>query len=176
MKINKRILHILIGTGLILAAILLFSLGEDGPEVVALILGISMLVYGIRCLVAYFTKFRYMVGGRTQLYIGILTLDLGLLIGASFNGSMFLILLYLLGIRLLSGVIDLLRALESKKNDSPWVMKLLAAIVSLVTVILGVIYFSNPKTVVTIYCIGLAISAVEHFITAFGKSEAVTIV
>lgn len=175
MRIHKRILHILIGLGLILAAVLLALLGEIGPEVIALILGISMLIYSIRCFAAYFTKFRYIVGGRSQLYIGILALDLSLLILTSFSTSTFLVLLYLLGIRLLTGGIDLARALESRKNQAPWIMKLLSAIVSLVTVILGVIFFRVPETVVDIYCISLGISAVEHFITAFKKSHAVTI-
>lgn len=175
MRISKRILHILIALGLVLVGVLLISLEEDGPEVIALILGIAMLIYGIRCVAAYFTKFRYMVGGKSQLYIGILSLDLGLLIGSSFNQSAFLILLILLGIRLLTGVIDLMRALESRKNGAPWVMKLLSAIVSLVTVILGVIYFRNPQTAFTIFCIGLFFSAVEHLITAFRKSNVVII-
>ena len=175
MRIHNRILHILIGLGLILVAILLILLEESGPEIIALILGISMLIYGIRCFAAYFTKFRYMVGGRSQLYIGVLTLDLGLLMLTSFSASTFLTLLYLLGIRLLTGGIDLMRALESRKNQAPWIMKLLSAVVSLVTVVLGVIFFRDPATVVTIYCIGLGISAVEHFITAFRKSQAVTI-
>lgn len=123
MKINKRILHILIGPGLILVAVLLISLGEKGPEIIALVLGISMLIYGVRCLIVYFTKFRHMVGGRSQLYNGILTLDLGLLMLISFNTSTFLILVYLLGARLLSGGIDLMRSLESKKNGSPLARK-----------------------------------------------------
>ena len=175
MKINKRILHILIGLGLILVAVLLISLGEKGPEIIALVLGISMLIYGVRCLIVYFTKFRHMVGGRSQLYNGILTLDLGLLMLISFNTSTFLILVYLLGARLLSGGIDLMRSLESKKNGSPWLVKLLSAIISLVTVILGVIYFRDPDVVVLIYCISLGISAIEHFIAAFRRSKAVTI-
>ena len=175
MKIHKRILHILIGIGLILVAVLLVLFEELGPVIIALIVGISMLIFGIRCFVAYFTKFRYMVGGRNQLYIGILSLDLGLLLGSASSGSTFLILLYLLGIRLVTGVIDLLRALEAKKHNSPWVIKLIAGIISLGTVILGVIYFRDPETVVDIFCIGLVISAVEHFITAFRKSKAAII-
>jgi multidrug transporter EmrE-like cation transporter len=175
MGIPKRILHILIGIGLILIALLLVLLGEDGPDVIALILGISMLIYGIRCLVAFASKFRFMVGGRSQLYIGIIALDLGLLIISSFSGSTFLILLYLLGIRLVTGGIDLARAIESKKNGAPWKMKLFSGIVSLATVILGLVFFRDPETVVDIYCIGLLISAVEHFISAFRRSKVVTI-
>ena len=175
MKLHKRILHILIGLGLILVAVLLGLLGEAGPEVIALILGISMIAYGIRCFIAYFTKYRHMVGGRSQLYNGILTLDLGLLMISTFSKYTFVILLYLLGIRLLTGGIDLMRSLESKKNGSPWVIKMISAFISLATVILGIIYFGDPEIVVDIYCISLLISAIEHFITAFRKSKAVTI-
>ena len=175
MRIHKRILHILIAVGLVIVAVLLFSLGPSGPEIIALIMGIAMIIYGIRCFIAYFSKFRYMIGGRSQLYYGILSLDLGLLMVVSFNQSMFLVLLYLLGIRLLTGGIDLGRAMEARKNGSPWIIKMLAGIISVITVILGVIYFRDPKAVVMIFCIGLIISAVEHLITAFSKSKSVTI-
>lgn len=175
MGIPKRVLHILIGIGLILVAVLLGLLGPLSPELIALILGFSMFGYGIRCFVAYFTKFRHMVGGRKQLYNGILTLDSGLLLLGSFNGSAFLILLYLLGIRLVTGAIDLARAIEAKKHNSPWIVKFLAGIISLATVVFGVIFFRDPETVVDIYCISLIISAVEHFITAFRKTKTATI-
>ena len=94
---------------------------------------------------------------------------------SNFSKYTFVILLYLLGIRLLTGGIDLMRSLESKKNGSPWVIKMISAFISLATVILGIIYFGDPETVVDIYCISLLISAIEHFITAFRKSKAVTI-
>ena len=91
MGIHNRILHILIAVGLIFMAVLLFFLGEYGTQLVALIMGFTLLIYGIRCLVAYFLKFRFTVGGRMQLYIGIIVMDLGLLIIGSFNGSGILI-------------------------------------------------------------------------------------
>ena len=175
MNIYKRILHIGIAVGLIAVAMILATVEEEGPSVIALILGITTLVYGIRCFAAYITKFRYMVGGREQLYIGIIAMDLGLLIVSAFNGSSGLILLYLLGMRAFSGGIDIARALESKKHAAPWKTKLAAGILSLGTVLLGIIFFRNPDTVVDIYCIGLIISAVEHIITAFRRTEIVTI-
>lgn len=175
MKMHKRILHLLIAVGLIFVVVLLAKLDEEGPKFVGLILGISMILYGIRTLAGYFLKFRHTVGGRSQLYIGIISMDLGLLIISSINVSIYLVLMYLLGIRAIAGGIDLARAMESKRNGAPWVVKLVAGIISLATVVIGVIFFRNPDTVVDIYVIGLLISAVEHVITAFRKTTVVTI-
>ena len=174
MGIHNRILHILIAAGLVFMAVLLFFLGEYGTQLVALIMGFTLLIYGIRCLVAYFLKFRFTVGGRMQLYIGIIVMDLGLLILGSFNGSSLLIMFYLLGFRLVTGSIDVARAIEARKNKAPWKIRLTAGIISLGTA-LGFIFFKDPYAVVDIYCIGLLFSAVEHIITAFRRNKIVTI-
>ena len=175
MGIPKRIFHILMAIVMIILALVLILLGEAGTEIIALIQGLAMLFSGLGSLIAYFTKFRYVIGGRNRLYIGILSLDFGLLLISSFAGSKYVILLYLLGIRLFTGGISLARALEARKNKSPWVIHLISAIVNLGTVILGLIYFSDPEVVVDIYCLGLLISAVEHFYNAFRRSTAVSI-
>ena len=78
MKIHIRFLHILIALSLVLLVILLVLLGEQGPMFVALVFGLSTLIFGIRSLVAYFMKYRYMIGGRSQLYIGIIGIKQGL--------------------------------------------------------------------------------------------------
>ena len=174
MKVYNRILHILIATGLIFVAVLLAVLGEGAKELIGLIMGVSLLIYGIRCLVAYFLKFRYTVGGRMQLYIGIIVMDLGLLIISSYNGSSFLVATYLLGFRLVMGGIDVARALEARKNRAPWKIKLTVGIISLATTLLCII-LKDPEAVVDVFCLGLLLSAAEHIITAFRKNKIVTI-
>ena len=174
MKIYNRIFHILIAVGLISVAVLLAFLGENGQKLIGLIMGVSLIIYGIRCLVAYFLKFRYTVGGRMQLYIGIIVMDLGLLIFSSYNGSSFLILIYLLGFRFVLGGIDVARALEARKNRAPWKVKLAVGIISLATVLLCII-LRDPEIVVDVFCFGLLLSAVEHIITAFRRNKIVTI-
>lgn len=110
-----------------------------------------------------------------QLYIGIIVMDLGLLIIGSFNGSGILILIYLLGFRLVMGVIGVARALERKKSGASWKIRLAGGIISLLTVLVGIIFFREPEVVVDIYCIGLLISAVEHIVTAFRRDKVVSI-
>ena len=175
MRLHNRIFHILIAIGLIFVAVLLLALGKEGADAVALIIGISMLVSGIRSLVAFISKTRFMVGGRTQLYMGILTMDLGLLIISSFSGSTYLILLYLLGMLALTGGIGAARAMEAKKHGAPWKIRMLTGVLSLAMMLLGLIFFRDPETVVDIYSISLFISAVEHFYTAFRRTRAVSI-
>ena len=175
MKLYNRILHILIAIILICVALLLLILGEDGKSLIALIMGGALLIYGIRSLGAYFLKFRYTVGGRMQLYIGIIMMDVGLLFISSFNGSSVLILIYLLVFQLATGAIGVARALEARKNKSSWKLRMTAGMISLATVLLGLIFFRQPDAVVDIYCIGLLFSAIEHFITAFRRNKIVTI-
>ena len=50
MKIYNRILHILIAVGLIFVTVLLAFLGEKGQKLIGLIMGVSLIIYGIRCL------------------------------------------------------------------------------------------------------------------------------
>jgi hypothetical protein len=174
MKIRNRVLHILIAAGLIFVAVLLAILGEDAEKLIGLIMGFTLLIYGIRCLVAYFFKFRYTVGGRMQLYIVIIVMDLGLLITGSYNGSSFLVVTYLLGFRMVMGGIDFARAFEARKNGASWKLKLAAGIISLGTALLCII-LRDPETALDIFCLGLLLSAVEHIITAFRKNKIVTI-
>lgn len=170
-----RILHIVIAIALVALAGLLYYVEEYGPILIAIILGFTSFAYGLQCLIAYFTKYRYIVGGRSQLYIGIIAMNLGLLIMGSSTESTYMILFYLLGIRAVTGVINIARALESKKNGGSWKVKLTAGIITMITVVMGIIYFRSPETVVDIYCIGLLTSAAEHIIAAFRKTEIVTI-
>jgi uncharacterized membrane protein HdeD (DUF308 family) len=175
MKLHNRILHILIAAGLLFLAVLLVLLGVEGTKMIALIMGFYLLIFGIRSLVAFLIKFRLIVGGRMQLYIGIISMDLGLLIISSSSGSNFLILIYLLGFRLITGVIGVARAMEAKKNGAPWKVRLAGGIISLITVILGLIFFMDPEVVVDIYVLSLLFSVVEHFIAAFRRDKVVTI-
>jgi uncharacterized membrane protein HdeD (DUF308 family) len=168
-------MHVLIAVGLVFLSVILVLLGEEGPTAIAIITGFGFLIFGIRTLGAYFLKFRHMVGGRSQFYIGILSMDLGLVVISTSHGSPYLLLLYLMGFRLITGGIDIARAMESKKNKAPWKMKMVSGIMSMATVVLGIVLFRDPEVVVDIYCIGLIISAAEHLLTAIRKTEVFTI-
>ena len=78
-------------------------------------------------------------------------------------------------IQLATGAIGVARALEARKNKSSWKLRMTAGMISLATVLLGLIFFRQPDAVVDIYCIGLLFSAIEHFITAFRRNKIVTI-
>lgn len=175
MRISERFRNVLLAVGMLLLVVILISIPELGPPIIAIILGLTMIVAGIRYLIDYFSKFRYTVGGKSRFYTGVISLDIGLLLGSAFNGSTIIILFYLLGMRVVTGVITLLRALEAKKNNGQWKFAMFTAVFNFVIVVAGVIFMRNPTTVVYVYCIGLVVSAINLILQALRKTAIETI-
>lgn len=175
----QRIRSIIIGCLMMACGILILVIPNLGYGIVALILSVAMLLYGIRTLVYYFTMARNMVGGRGILYIGVIVLDLGIFtLTIADNGTVFIII-YLLTIHLFSGLVDILRALEAKRILAPfWKHKLSYGIVNIVIAVAafisGVILRSTDM-LVYIYSAGLIYSAISRIITAFRKTAIVYI-
>lgn len=174
MRASRRVLNLLQGIGsvfLIVVVIVLWAIiPELAPQMIALILGVSMIVFGIRSLIQYVTTFRHMIQGETMLYSGIIALDLGLLLMHAYNGSTILILIYLLGLRLFTGGIDAARALQAKKMGGRWKIQLLSGAVNVAIAVVGIVFIRNPNTIIYIYCLGLAFSAAGKFVAVFKKT------
>ena len=79
MTLRRRIASILAALGSLLCAWLMLRMGEEGFRLVILLLGLSLIGFGLRTLFFYFTMARHMVDGRSTLYIGVLVLDFGVL-------------------------------------------------------------------------------------------------
>ncbi|MCR5503248.1 MAG: DUF308 domain-containing protein [Lachnospiraceae bacterium] len=179
MTIFQRIRSVIIALVMILSGVLMLCLPDIGYAVAALILSISLLLYGIRTLIYYFTLARHMVGGRGILYIGIVVLDLGIFTLTVADNMEIYILLYLLAFRLFSGLVDILRALEARRYESPgWKSKLAVGIVNILMALLALaagIVFRSEELLVVLYCAGLFGSALARIATAFRKSAIVYI-
>ena len=78
MSAAQRVQKVLAALGYIGAAVLMLWLGEDGYELVLLMLGLSLTAQGIRSIVFYFNMARHMVDGRSILYKGVILLDFGI--------------------------------------------------------------------------------------------------
>ena len=78
MTVVQRIKNIITGVGMIAGGILMTLYPDMGIGAAALILSISLTLYGFRQIIYYITLARKMVGGRRILYRGVIILDLGL--------------------------------------------------------------------------------------------------
>jgi uncharacterized membrane protein HdeD (DUF308 family) len=175
MRQITRIKNLLIGLIMIALAASLLAFPQYGPGVIVLLIGIGLILSGIGSLIFYITMARHMVGGMKTFYRSILFLDLGVFMMTGFAVSEQLVLLYLMGILVISGGIDIIRALEFKKEGASWKARMVSGVISLVIMVIGTIFMDNPLTVVYLFCLGLLYSAVTRIVSAFRKTAVIYI-
>ena len=171
---STRILNLLHAIALIFLIMLLLAIPDIAPQLIAGVLGLTLIVLGIRSLISYVVTFRHMIRGKLTLYMGVLTLDMGLLIMHVQSNSRLIILIFLLGFRLFSGAINLAQALQSRKIGGQWRFKAVTGILNLGIALVGLLFIRHTETLIYIYSIGLAFSAVEKIIAAFRKPVLIT--
>lgn len=167
MSLGRRIKEIVVGLLKIVLGIILIAVPDDGHFIVSVILGISLLIYGIRNLIYYITMARFMVGGRLILYLGVLLVDgAGLLMAFSDVPTVY-IMIYLIVIYAVSGMIDLMHALEEKSMQvSTWRFQMSIAIINLLIVVACFAFIWSGRICVYIYAGGLIYSALMNIIAA----------
>lgn len=175
----QRMKNILIGMGLMLVALILSVFPDTSANLIAAILCLTLVLYGVRMLWYYTTMARHMVGGKAILYRSLIILDLAIFTAGLSGMSSFVIMLYLMGIYGFSGAISVLRALEAKRFGArAWKGRLVNGIISLIfTVTLLCIGLIAGTTELLIYgySISLLYSAVMRIIAAFRKTDMVYI-
>ena len=175
----NRVKNLLIGVLLFLFVGVMLLVPRESYAIVAMIVSISLLVYGFRQLWYYFTMARHMVGGKSTLFQAIILLDVALLTTTMISMSSLVIVFYLLGIYAFSGVVDILRGLDAKKNGAAsWRFKLISGVLNVLFALALVIigwFIGDTGILVYGYCISPAYSAVMRIINAFRKTEIVYI-
>ena len=179
MTLMQRIEKILEALFLVLCAVLVLRAGEQGFVLIALFLSVSLVFSGLRTLIFYFTMARHMVDGRSSLYKGLILLDLGIFTLSVMNDPHVFIILYVLGVNAFTGVIDILRALEARKLQSPsWRLNLASGIISILFALAAAVFgfiLKDMKVLTVLYVVGLLWSAVTKLISAFRKTAIVYI-
>lgn len=176
MNLIQKIINLSVAILMIISGLLLILLQDAGLVIVALIISLSLIIYGIRTLVYYFTMARHMVGGKFNLITGILVLDLGLFTLTMAGVPKIYIIIYLIILYAFSGVIDIMRAFEAKKfGASSWKLKLITGIIELLIAAACGVFADTGLVVVGFYALGLIYSAVMRIISAFRKSAIVYI-
>ena len=77
MNVVQRVRSVIIGILLIISAFFIAFFPDSGHIIAILILGTTLIVYGIRFLLYYFNLAKNMVDGRMFLYISIIMIDIG---------------------------------------------------------------------------------------------------
>ena len=180
MSKGRRVKEVIFGVFTILLSFLIFVSPEAGFKITIAIFCISLLAAGLRYIIYYVKMARYMVGGKQLLFLGIAILDLGLFSLSLNSVPLAFIVLYLLVAYAFSGVIGIMRALESRSygKKSKWKLRFTTGIINIIAAILAIIcgiIFNSSEAVIAIYCAGLFYSAVVRIITAFRRSAIVYI-
>ncbi len=172
MTVFQRIRGVFVGVlMLVFAVILIVNPSDEIYMLLIIILALGLVISGIKDIIFYFTMARHMVGGKMILIQGVIVLDFGILTGSLSNVPKFYVLLYLIGVHAFSGVVETLRALESKRAvDGPWKLKLSHGIVNFLLAAACLIFIKHADTALIIYGIGLVYSAVMRILTAFRRT------
>ena len=179
MTLIQRIRLIFSALMMILCAALLLFLKENGYLLVILLLSITLIVYGVRTLIFYFTMARHMVDGRAIFFKGVLVLDFGLFTLSISRNYSILIVFYLLFVHAFSGVIGILQALEEKRFQAgSWRLSMIQGVISIAFAAAAVIFgffLGDMQDLTRTYAAGLVWSAVSQLIMAFRKTSIVYI-
>ncbi len=158
------------------ALVLFVNPSELAYAIILLILAIGMAISGIKDIIFYFTMARHMVGGKMILVQGVIILDFAILTSSLSDVPTIYILLYLIGIHAFSGVVEVLRAMESKKSvEGPWKLKLSHGLVNFALAVACLVFIRHSETALIIYSLGLIYSAIVHILTAFRKTTFILI-
>lgn len=174
----QRIKKFLSGLGMLLGSLILSMEPEEGYYVIAIILSLSLLIYGIRSLIYYFTMARNMVGGKSIFYRALILMDLGIFTMTVITIPKIYLVCHLLISHGFSGIVDMLKAYEDKKLEaSSWRMSFVYGFGNLVISIaaLGCAFAGLNWLVVDIYSAGLAYSGIMQIVSSFRRTAIIYI-
>ncbi|MBR0425504.1 MAG: hypothetical protein IJK01_05205 [Clostridia bacterium] len=175
----QRIRNILWGLLLIASGLLLILLPETGTGIVILILAGSLLLSGLRMLLYYCTMARHMVSGRASLILAVLIIDFGLFTLTLYDAPQLYIILYLVGAHLFTGGVDLARAVDAMKNDSPlWKRSIALGVINLLFAVAAPVFalvLHSEQLLLVVFAASLFYDAAESFFSAFQRATVLSI-
>ena len=160
---------------MILAALLIFLMTEDGYKLITLMIWVSLTLSALRQLVYYFSMARHMVGGRLVLYKAIIFLDLALFTRAVIRIPRAYVLIYLSVLFGFAGLVDVLHSLESRRVGGSWRFNLSHGILNIILAGICLVFIRTGRLVEVIYGISLISSAILRIISATRRTAVVYI-
>lgn len=171
----RRIANVVVGLVMIVCAVDLLIDPKGGLVLVAMVLGLGLLLYGMRMLVYYLTMARHMAGGLSILFIAVLALDVGSFSIALVDNPQVFCILYLVGYNAITGVIAVARGIEAKKFESHWKLSVVHGIVNMILALACIVFAGSESIVIYIFCFGLVYRACVRIAEAMRPTEIVFI-
>jgi uncharacterized membrane protein HdeD (DUF308 family) len=172
----QRVNSFIFGVLMLIMAAFMLEFRDSSYMFILFFLGMGYFITGIGRLIYFFTMARYMVGGKVSLYRAVILIDFAVLTLSLADVPKIYILLYLAVINVFAGIVEVLRANETRVNGSKnFKLKLFHGIFNIVIAVCCIVFLKYPHTAVIIYCIGLVYSAIIRIVTAFRRSTFVYI-
>ena len=171
----QRIKEIMQALLMIAVAVSLFQDQVDGILIILAVLSVVYTLRGIGTLIYYFTMARFMVGGRSLLYTGMIMLDFGMLTGTLTDVPHHIILLYLASVHAFSGFVKIMRSRETGRFGGSWKIKMFHGILDIAAALACIVFIKRYEAAIIIYASGMIYSGILHFISAFRKTKFVYI-
>lgn len=172
----KRIWNVFTGLFIILVSVMMLAIPDLGYVLALIILGLVLLISGIKQLIYFFSMGIHMVGGKIILYRALLIIDMGIFT-LTINGiGQRYIMLYFVMYYFLAGVVSAFRVLESRRLESgTWKMNLVSGIYDFMIVLLCLINNNSESMMLKVLCMALIVSALTRISRSFRKSAIVYI-
>ena len=171
----QRFGNLLLGLLMIACGVVLLLDPHNGLQYVAVVLGLGLVLYGVRKLWYYIRMARHMTGGLSVLFIAIIALDVGLYAIAVIDNLKLALALYVISYCILTGVLSIARGVESKLFGSPWLMRVVEGLISLVIAGLCIAFIRSDEVIIFVLCLGLFYSAGERLVSVFKPTEIIYI-
>lgn len=171
-----RIGHVLSGVFMILTSVIMLAVPDFGYALAALILGVIMLVNGIKQLIYFFSMGIHMVGGKIILYRALITMDIGVFTLSIHGTGQRYVLFYFTIYYLFAGMILLFRAFESRRLEAgSWKLKLANGLFDITITVICLMHNNSERVMLDVLCFALIVSAVTRIMVACRKSAIIYI-
>ncbi|MGN0167646.1 MAG: DUF308 domain-containing protein [Acetatifactor sp.] len=171
-----RIKNIIIGIAVIVISVYMLAVPSTGYYMATLILGVVLLINGIKQFIYFFSMGIHMIGGKMILYRALITMDLSFFILSIGGIGPRYMMVYFIIYYLFAGIIIIFRAYESRKAEAGfWKWKLMLGIVKVTVAIMCIIYNNSEDVMLYLLCFGLIISAVARIGVALKKTAIIYI-
>ena len=164
-----------LGLLMIACGIVILLEPKGGLLVVAFVLNLTLLLYGVRKLVYYIRMARHMTGGLSLLFIAVIAIDVGVFAVAVIDNPQLVIALYLITYNAITGILAIARGIESKLFGSPWVLSIMHGLVNIALAGLCIAFYNSNEIMIWIFCIVLFYNAGVRLTSAFRPTEIIYI-
>lgn len=171
----QRVVRVLTGIIMIVAAYMMYTYPSEGLLVIIAILSASFTIAGITDILRYFFMTRYMVGGRQILYRGVIALNFGIFAASLSSSPKLYIALYLTGMYMFAGAVDVLHGVQAKHLGGQWKFITVEGAIEILLGAACIVCIGSAQILVSLYCIGLLYRAFTRIASAFRRTAVIFI-